>query len=79
MVDPYALGWIICSVLSLVALYNLVFTRKNCIASSEAATENITTATGECRSLNRDGDAEVIIVGAGVAGSALAHTLGKVF
>ncbi|KAJ1406300.1 hypothetical protein SESBI_25225 [Sesbania bispinosa] len=79
MVDPYALGWIICSVLSLVALYNLVFTRKNCTASSEAATENITTATGECRSLNRDGDAEVIIVGAGVAGSTLAHTLGKVF
>nr|QQL94247.1 squalene epoxidase [Glycyrrhiza glabra] len=80
MMDPYALGCIICSVLSLVALYNLVFVRKKYPASSAAATpstENITTAAGECRSFNRHGDVDIIIVGAGVAGSALAHTLGK--
>ncbi|XP_027354479.1 squalene monooxygenase-like isoform X1 [Abrus precatorius] len=80
MVDPYVLGWIVCSVLSLVALHSLVFARRSRCASSEAAVtcaDNITTAAGECRSLNRDGDVDVIIVGAGVAGSALAHTLGK--
>ncbi|XP_061372013.1 squalene monooxygenase SE1-like [Gastrolobium bilobum] len=80
MVDPYVPGWIICTALSLVALYKLVFAPKNRCASSEAAaqcSENITTATGECRSLNRNGDVDIIIVGAGVAGSALAHTLGK--
>lgn len=76
MVDPYALGWIICSIITIVAFYSFVFSRKNC---SQRTTENITTATGECRSFNPDGDADVIIVGAGVAGSALAYTLGKVF
>lgn len=83
MVDPYVLGWIICAVLSLVALRNFAFARKNrCHSSETDATrraENVTTAAGECRSSSRDGDVDVIIVGAGVAGSALAHTLGKVF
>ncbi|KAK7351251.1 hypothetical protein VNO77_10559 [Canavalia gladiata] len=80
MVDPYVLGWIICSMVSLVALRKLVSARKNRCASSEVAArcaENITTTAGECRSSNRDGNVDVIIVGAGVAGSALAHTLGK--
>ncbi|KAG5018456.1 hypothetical protein AAZX31_06G045800 [Glycine max] len=81
MVDPYVLGWIICAVLSLVALRNFAFARKNrCHSSETDATrraENVTTAAGECRSSSRDGDVDVIIVGAGVAGSALAHTLGK--
>ncbi|KAG2400472.1 Squalene monooxygenase [Vigna angularis] len=39
--------------------------------------ENITTVVGECRSSKRDGEVDVVIVGAGVAGSALAYTLGK--
>ncbi|RDX70242.1 hypothetical protein CR513_50536, partial [Mucuna pruriens] len=77
MVDPYVLGWIICTVLTLLALRTLLFTPNNRCGSSETAAQNITTAAGECRSSNRDGDLDVIIVGAGVAGSALAHTLGK--
>ncbi|RZC15057.1 Squalene monooxygenase isoform C [Glycine soja] len=81
MVDLYVLGWIICAVLSLAALRNFAFTRKNCCASSETGATrravNVTTAAGECRSSSRDGAVDIIIVGAGVAGSVLAHTLGK--
>ncbi|CAI8599379.1 unnamed protein product [Vicia faba] len=78
MVDPYALGWIICSFITIVALYSLVFNRKSSSeANSLTTSENVTTATGECRSFNPDGDVDIVIVGAGVAGSALAYTLGK--
>ncbi|KAK7321618.1 hypothetical protein VNO77_32437 [Canavalia gladiata] len=79
MVDPYLLGWIICSVLSLFALYSLAFAGKRRRASSEKKTdfsESVTTIAGECGSVI-DADADIIIVGAGVAGAALAHTLGK--
>ncbi|KAK7310747.1 hypothetical protein RJT34_08452 [Clitoria ternatea] len=80
MADLYIIGWILCSVLSLFALYNLTFAGKNRRSSPEKKAEfaeNVTTTAGECRSVNLDGDADVIIVGAGVAGAALAHTLGK--
>ncbi|XP_054794751.1 squalene monooxygenase SE1-like [Prosopis cineraria] len=82
MADQYTLGWIFCSgLLALVALYNLVFARKSRIVSAVASPQcmaSITTAAGECRSIDRSsGKIDVIIVGAGVAGSALAHTLGK--
>ncbi|KAK7410108.1 hypothetical protein VNO78_00637 [Psophocarpus tetragonolobus] len=79
MVDPYVLGWIMCTVLSLVALRNFLFASNNrCASSSALCAQNITTAAGECRSTNCSADVDVIIVGAGVAGSALAHTLGKI-
>ena len=81
--DQYALGAIVVSVFALVvAIYSFVAAKKkvagearteasvNCVAAAAAA-------NGECRSANA-ADADVIIVGAGVAGSALAHTLGKV-
>ncbi|XP_030497060.1 squalene monooxygenase SE1 [Cannabis sativa] len=80
MVDQFVIGWISVSFLSLLAFYNLVL-KKNKIPkdSSDKITEciqnDITAINGECRS--KDGDVDVIIVGAGVAGSALAHTLGK--
>ncbi|KAJ1385981.1 putative squalene monooxygenase [Sesbania bispinosa] len=45
---------------------------------SESRQDLLKITTGECRSLNRDGDAEVIIVGTVVAGSALDHSLGKI-
>nr|AUD09558.1 squalene epoxidase 1 [Ononis spinosa] len=78
MVDPYAVGWIICSLTTIVALYNFVFYRQNrSDKTTPTTTENITTATGDCRSLNPNGDVDIVIVGAGVAGSALAYTLGK--
>ncbi|KEH35856.1 putative squalene monooxygenase [Medicago truncatula] len=75
MIDPYGFGWITCTLITLAALYNFLFSRKN--HSDSTTTENITTATGECRSFNPNGDVDIIIVGAGVAGSALAYTLGK--
>ncbi|KAI4337091.1 hypothetical protein L6164_015545 [Bauhinia variegata] len=80
MVDQYALAWILGAVLSLAVLYKLVFPWTNPNVSSDAAarcTKSITTGNGECRSTNRKGEVDVIIVGAGVAGAALAHTLGK--
>lgn len=78
MVDQCGLGWILASVLGAAALYFL-FGKKNCGVSNERRREslkNIATTNGECKSSNSDGD--IIIVGAGVAGSALAYTLAKV-
>ncbi|CAK9317391.1 unnamed protein product [Citrullus colocynthis] len=77
MVDQCGLGWILASVLGAAALYFL-FGKKNCGVSNERRREslkNIATTNGECKSSNSDGD--IIIVGAGVAGSALAYTLAK--
>jgi hypothetical protein len=80
MVDQSLFGWIFASVLGLVAIYNLVAKKNRVGVSSEARSEGMksftTTTKGECRSGN--GDVDVIIVGAGVAGGALAHTLAKV-
>ncbi|XP_009759306.1 squalene monooxygenase SE1 [Nicotiana tabacum] len=48
--------------------------------NNDPATTSTTTTTvydGECRSKDANDDADIIIVGAGVAGAALAHTLGK--
>ena len=75
------LGWILFSVLSLVALYNLAFADKKRSVSSAAVSQCMTsksTVNAECRSTDGNGGVDVIIVGAGVAGAALAHTLGKV-
>lgn len=83
MPDHYTLcGIFFSALIPLVALYNFVFARKSRIVSSAASPQcmnSITTASGECRSPDSSGEVDVIIVGAGVAGSALAHTLGKVF
>ena len=80
MADQYVLGSVLASVLALVVLYNL-FVKRNARGESTAdvAKAATTAVTGECRSKNGGGDdVDVIIVGAGVAGAALAHTLGKV-
>ncbi|CAL0322525.1 unnamed protein product [Lupinus luteus] len=78
MVDATVLGWVLCSVLSLFALYSLVFAGNNRPKNKEAQrSENVTSAAGERGSEKDNGEADVIIVGAGVAGAALAHTLGK--
>ncbi|XP_056161134.1 squalene epoxidase 3-like isoform X2 [Syzygium oleosum] len=82
----YVVGTLLASVLGLVLLY--VLRRRNGDARAKVPRKDggyVTTREASPRdSANRDcspengfGAADVIIVGAGVAGSALAHTLGK--
>lgn len=76
--DQCSLGWILASVLGVVAVY-ILFGKKNCGGSNgrrRDSLKNIATTNGDCKSSSSDGD--IIIVGAGVAGSALAYTLAKV-
>ncbi|GMP80680.1 hypothetical protein CsSME_00035692 [Camellia sinensis var. sinensis] len=82
MVDQYLLGSLLASILVIVVSYNLYAKRNGRAESTTAVTTTTTTTTAinsECRSKNGGGDedVDVIIVGAGVAGAALAHTLGK--
>lgn len=79
-VDQYLLGWILASVLGLVAAYSTVAKRRSnrraLLAERSECVKSVTVSNAaECRSA--EDDVDVIIVGAGVAGSALAHTLGK--
>nr|ACQ90301.1 squalene epoxidase [Gynostemma pentaphyllum] len=78
MVDQFSLAFIFASVLGAVAFYYLFLRNRIFRVSREPRREslkNIATTNGECKSSYSDGD--IIIVGAGVAGSALAYTLGK--
>lgn len=86
MADQYTWGLIFGLVLGLVALYNLgLFTLYNFVMktrtdSSDTTSDCLTSnsvVNQECES-DHFADTDVIIVGAGVAGAALAHTLGKV-
>nr|WBR34620.1 squalene epoxidase [Bupleurum chinense] len=83
MVDQYVLGWILASVFGLFTLYLVVLKRTNdekraILEARREGMKSLNTTNGECRSSQGDGDdVDVIIVGAGVAGAALAHTLGK--
>ncbi|XP_052203718.1 squalene monooxygenase SE1-like [Diospyros lotus] len=84
MLDQYLLASLFAAVLGLAVLSNL-FRKRNgrgqstAAASTASATTTTTTVVnGECRRRNGGSDdVDVIIVGAGVAGAALAHTLGK--
>ncbi|KAK6939757.1 Squalene epoxidase [Dillenia turbinata] len=88
MVDQYIGSAIIASLLAFIFLYILNLKKKRnqrrrdsmqttmAMMRDECVKSTITTAD-ECRSKNGDDAVDVIIVGAGVAGSALAHTLGK--
>ncbi|KAJ6931865.1 hypothetical protein NC652_015142 [Populus alba x Populus x berolinensis] len=82
MADQCMPGWILAALFGLSAIYYLVTKKKEQRANKdllEARSESvnsIATTSGECRSSNVS-DVDVIIVGAGVAGAALAHTLGK--
>ncbi|KAF8410265.1 hypothetical protein HHK36_002790 [Tetracentron sinense] len=76
MVDQYILGGILASLLGFVLLYSLSGKKKEA-ASTKIQDECLKSPTnGECRSKNGE-NYDVVIVGAGVAGSALALTLGK--
>ncbi|KAE8653938.1 Squalene monooxygenase [Hibiscus syriacus] len=79
MADSSVFGWILCSVITLVALCGVVLRRRKQkgISVNRTKTVNIVlTNNRECGS-TEGSHADVIIVGAGVAGSALAYTLGK--
>lgn len=84
MADQYAWELILATVVSLVAaynlglfaLYNLVMNR-SCKRTDFLEAGSASAINGECGSQTND-DFDIIIVGAGVAGAALAHTLGKV-
>lgn len=52
--------------------------KNNDPATATTSTTTTTVYDGECRSKDANDNADIIIVGAGVAGAALAHTLGKV-
>ncbi|KAJ8773240.1 hypothetical protein K2173_028417 [Erythroxylum novogranatense] len=79
MADQFMLGGIFASVIGLivVAVFHYAAKRKeSCLRDSSQIVKSIATTQGECRSVDAS-DVDVIIVGAGVAGAALAHTLGK--
>lgn len=78
MVDQFVLAIFLASLLGFVLLYSLRFKRKERASAVEIKDECVkSAANGECRSKSNYDAADVIIVGAGVAGAALAHTLGK--
>ncbi|XP_034677460.1 squalene monooxygenase SE1-like [Vitis riparia] len=79
MVDQGILGWIFASLLGFVVFRSVLLkNKKKDGASVEIRDECVkSTANGECRSKTAYEEADVIIVGAGVAGAALANTLGK--
>lgn len=77
VVDQYLLGWILASVLCLIAVAKSRSNRRALLPERSECVKSVTVSNAaECRSA--EDDVDVIIVGAGVAGSALAHTLGKV-
>nr|GMD89191.1 squalene monooxygenase-like [Ipomoea batatas] len=77
MVDQYLAGTLLAGVFGLVAAYALFF-RRNGGRSEKDGVKTTAIIDGECRSRDGGGgDVDIIIVGAGVAGAALAHTLGK--
>ncbi|KAI3460122.1 hypothetical protein Pfo_016785 [Paulownia fortunei] len=83
MVDLALLGSLLAALFGFLALYCYGLSRKNeksCSPESgnNAASTTITTTVIDGRGcVSRKGGDDVVIVGAGVAGAALAHTLGK--
>ncbi|GLT41206.1 hypothetical protein SLA2020_152880 [Shorea laevis] len=77
MADQYVWGWILGSLLALGALFTMTVRKRkrDGISGRSEFVKSVSAVNGKCRSDN--GDVDVIIVGAGVAGAALAHTLGK--
>ncbi|ESQ29579.1 hypothetical protein EUTSA_v10023406mg [Eutrema salsugineum] len=86
MMDPQLWGWILPLVISVFALYVFFVKQRRNSNRLDPKTSTIhndrtvSTVTSNVGSLNTSGGdtvADVIVVGAGVAGSALAYTLGK--
>ncbi|KAK4428745.1 Squalene monooxygenase SE1 [Sesamum alatum] len=81
MVDLTLLGFVLAALFGFLGLYSYGLLRKSQRSCSGEQGDDFASTTttvideGECGS--RDGGCDVIIVGAGVAGAALAYTLGK--
>ncbi|GER42862.1 squalene epoxidase [Striga asiatica] len=81
MIDEYILGGFVASLFGFVLLYNLRRNvRKTKGPKAVRADESLerSAAGGGVREEAGGGDADIIIVGAGVAGAALTYTLGKI-
>lgn len=82
--DQYVWETILAVALGFVAAYGILVRnanarRKSAAEDREPHSATTTAIDGKCRSKNSAADdVDVIIVGAGVAGAALAHTLGEV-
>lgn len=70
--DEYIVGGFIASLLAVAFIWGRRRENKSLPENGVTAVTTTVAVAGECRS-----DSDVIIVGAGVAGAALAHTLGK--
>ncbi|XP_051144271.1 squalene monooxygenase SE1-like [Andrographis paniculata] len=79
MIDQYILGGFVASLFGFVLLYNLRRNvRRTKVSKAVRKNESVKgSAAGGGRTVDDGGDADIIIVGAGVAGAALAYTLGK--
>lgn len=81
MIDLYIFSGFVASLFGFVLLYNLRRkirkTKGTKVVGGEESIKTSATA-GHVLRKEDDGDADIIIVGAGVAGAALAYTLGKV-
>ncbi|KFK40894.1 hypothetical protein AALP_AA2G056900 [Arabis alpina] len=82
MMEPQLCGWISTALAIVIAVVYGFFLkpRRNSISLNPTTSRTVSTVTSNVGSLNGSGGdtvADVIVVGAGVAGSALAYTLGK--
>lgn len=72
----YVLGCLIASFLGFFVLFNF---RRQVVKKSKSSDIKTTPVNGHRRTVKDDESTDIIIVGAGVAGAALAYTLGKVY
>uniref|UniRef100_A0A2C9V663 Squalene monooxygenase n=1 Tax=Manihot esculenta TaxID=3983 RepID=A0A2C9V663_MANES len=77
MESEYLMGRIMASLLGFVLLYRLTANKKATTSRGVARYEKLESSENGIDQAEKDKKPDVIIVGAGVAGSALAYTLGK--
>ncbi|XP_043816702.1 squalene monooxygenase SE1-like [Manihot esculenta] len=77
MESEYLMGGIMASLLGFVLLYRLTAKKKATTSRGVARYEKLESSENGIDQAEKDEKPDVIIVGAGVAGSALAYTLGK--
>lgn len=75
MMEQCIIGGLIALVLGFMLLHRLVGKREQNIATKAPSDVQKSSENGACRT---DGPPDVVVVGAGVAGSALAYSLAKV-